>query len=317
MSTKANYLKIGVFVICTVIILVAGTIVLSAGVLKRDTLLLETYINESVQGLSVGSPVMRRGVQIGRVKEITFVTHVPEYGQSYGTQGFDTYSKYVMLVMAIDKSTFPPMPEIEQIRAMVERWVQNGLRLKLSYQGITGIAYVEADFDMGRYPPMKIGWEPKHIYIPSAPSMFVSFTQSIDRVFQRIDEIKFEELSESLKDTLDSIGTALKDARISKLREDLSGLIADLRETNRVVMGLMDESKGDQSQASIPETIAQLNTTLEHLDQFMLGQQSELEEIVTNFKRLSANLLELTANLKKYPGQLFLSSPPPKSEVMK
>jgi methyl-accepting chemotaxis protein len=79
----------------------------------------------------------------------------------------------------------------------------------------------------------------------------------------------------------------------------------------------MDESKGDQSQASIPETITQLNTTLEHLDRLILSQQSELEEIVTNFKRLSANLRELTANLKKYPGQLLLSSPPPKSEVMK
>ena len=317
MSTKASYLKIGVFVICTVIILVAGTIVLSAGVLKRDTLLLETYVIESVQGLSVGSPVMRNGVQIGRVKEITFVTHVPEYGQTYGMEGFDTYSKYVMLVMVIDKSTFLPVLENEQIRDIVERWVQNGLRLKLSYQGITGIAYVEADFDMGRYPPMEIGWEPKYIYIPSAPSMFISFTQSIDRVFQRIDSIKFEEISESLKTTLDSIGTALKDAQIPKLRKDLSGLIADLRKTNRVVMELMEESKGDGSQASIPETITQLNTTLEHLDRFVLSQQSELEEIVTNVKRLSANLLELTANLKKYPGQLLLSSPPPKSEVMK
>ncbi len=196
MSTKANYLKIGVFVICTVIVLVAGTIVLSAGILKRDTLMLETYINESVQGLSVGSPVMRNGVQIGRVKEITFVTHVPEYGQSYGTEGFDTYSKYVMLVMVIDKSTFLPVPENEQIRVIVERWIQNGLRLKLSYQGITGIAYVEADFDMGRYLPMEIGWEPKYIYIPSAPSMFISFTQSIERVFKLIESIKFDEISE-------------------------------------------------------------------------------------------------------------------------
>ena len=73
MATKANYFKIGLFVLATTGILTAGGIVLSSGFLTRETLLFETYIDESVQGLSVGSSVLHRGVQIGTVKQITFL----------------------------------------------------------------------------------------------------------------------------------------------------------------------------------------------------------------------------------------------------
>lgn len=47
-------------------------IILGAGNLSKN-LILETYFDESIQGLDVGSIVKFRGVKIGTVKEITFV----------------------------------------------------------------------------------------------------------------------------------------------------------------------------------------------------------------------------------------------------
>ena len=55
---------------------------LGAGTLFRKQLVLETYFNESVQGLEVGSKVMFRGVMVGNVSRLTFT-----YAVSAGPAG--------------------------------------------------------------------------------------------------------------------------------------------------------------------------------------------------------------------------------------
>jgi len=55
MSANTNYFKLGVFVLCAIGILIAAIIVLSSGLLGSDAILLETYIDESVQGLSTST----------------------------------------------------------------------------------------------------------------------------------------------------------------------------------------------------------------------------------------------------------------------
>ncbi|MCK4958127.1 MAG: MCE family protein [Planctomycetes bacterium] len=317
MSTKTHHFKLGLFVICTVLMLIAGIIVLSARLFVQDTLLLETYIDESVQGLSVGSPVMQRGVQIGSVKTITFVPG--EYDMQYGSTEFFTYSKYVMVIMAIDRSTFPDILEPGDIRLITKQWIANGLRLKLSYQGITGIAYVEADYvdDPQRYEPMKITWKPRNLYIPSMPSIFRSFTQSIDGIFETLNGIDFEELAVTLDETLVSIKQLIADAQVAETREDLAGLMADLRETNKYVQGLMDESKGLDGGVNIPDAIAQFSRTLKRIEQFVTAQQSEVEDIMANLRIASGNLRNMTETLKRHPSQLLFGDAPEHPEVVK
>ncbi|MCK5172240.1 MAG: MCE family protein [Planctomycetes bacterium] len=317
MSTKTHHFKLGLFVISTVLMLIAGIIVLSAHLFVQDTLLLETYIDESVQGLSVGSPVMQRGVQIGTVKTITFVPQ--EYDMYYGTTEFFTYSKYVMVIMAIDRSTFPDMLEPDDIRLITKQWVASGLRLKLSYQGITGIAYVEADYvdDPQRYEPMKITWTPRNLYIPAMPSIFRSFTQSLDGIFETLDGIDFEGLAVTLNETLVSIKQLIAEAQIAETREDLAGLMADLRETNKYVQGLMDKSKGPEGGVSIPDAIAQFDRTLKRMEQFITAQQSEVEEIMANLRMASGNIRGMTETIKRYPSQLLFGDVPEPPEVAK
>jgi len=72
MSQKANYFKLGLFIIASVAVFLAIVLALSAGQLFKRTVPIETYFNESVQGLDVGSAVKFRGVQIGRVTGIGF-----------------------------------------------------------------------------------------------------------------------------------------------------------------------------------------------------------------------------------------------------
>jgi hypothetical protein len=72
MSQKANYFRLGIFILVAAAILVAIVLALGAGNIFKRTVTIETYFDESVQGLDVGSAVKYRGVQIGRVTRIGF-----------------------------------------------------------------------------------------------------------------------------------------------------------------------------------------------------------------------------------------------------
>src|SRR3972149_246046 len=63
---RFSYFKIGLFVISATIIAVIGVVVLGVGALLQKKTILETYIDESVQGLDVGSAVKVPGVSGGK-----------------------------------------------------------------------------------------------------------------------------------------------------------------------------------------------------------------------------------------------------------
>ena len=63
MSAKANYFKIGVFTLSSAALALVGIVVLGAGTLFERSIMMETYIDESVQGLDVGAPIKFRGVK--------------------------------------------------------------------------------------------------------------------------------------------------------------------------------------------------------------------------------------------------------------
>lgn len=273
-------------------------------------------MDESVQGLSVGSPVLYRGVQIGTVKQITFLPRGYPEQIPYDSEAYHKYSRYVLVIMAVDRSNFPRDADDDTIRTIIKGWVLNGLRLKLAYQGITGISYMEADYiepQRQTDKPIDLEWEPKNIYIPAAPSLFKNLADSIESILKTLDTIDFEGIADSVVGTLDTIKVAVAEAEVPQLRAEVIGLMTDLRETNRLVMDMLDKSRSPDG-VNIPETIAQLDKTLRRLDKFVVIQQSEIEEILTNVRRTTENLRELTENLKKYPG--FLIGGPP-AEVSK
>ena len=72
MSLKANYFKLGLFVIGAVIAGVVLLVVIGSGRWFQPKLMVETYFNESVQGLEIGSKLKYRGVVIGEVTRIGF-----------------------------------------------------------------------------------------------------------------------------------------------------------------------------------------------------------------------------------------------------
>ncbi len=312
MSRKANYFRIGVFVLATIAALVVGTVVISARAFVKDVFYIETYVDQSVQGLSVGSPLNQRGVEIGRVERISFVnTEYPEFaGVSEQDQLRESleFSRYVVVVMSVNRAAIADVEEKPQFEMIISELVRKGLRLKVSVQGLTGIAYMEADYlDPDRYEPMEFPWKPKNIYIPWAPGTLKSFEQSIDSILRKVEKVDFEGISTSLNELLVTINDKAKQVQLAELVEEL-------RHTNSQIQTLFDPNSPERT--GITHAMSQMQATLANLEDFLTRQESDVEEIVENIRRVSGNLRELSEYAKRYPSQVIFGTAPPKSEVV-
>jgi len=350
MSQRANYFKIGLFVLIAGALIVAGVIVLGVGAMFRPALVMETYFDESVQGLDVGSPVKFRGIKVGDVKVITMAsTHyhtdrplvlvrINFYPDAFGRE---------------EAASFELLLAKHDMEELLKEDIQNGLRVRLASQGLTGALYVEADYlDPGRHPPMKIEWDPEYPYVPSAPAVITTMTESLDRIMRNLEQFNLPRISMGIEQALESLVQALDAANVAGVKEEARQLLAELRETNKglnrlvnhdaveataAIRRLIDRSEKplagsmaafektagnverlakrlDEASGNLPETMDELRNTLRHLDDLVVSQQRQIETSLENIRVISENLKELSENAKRHPSQLLFGGPPRQTE---
>jgi phospholipid/cholesterol/gamma-HCH transport system substrate-binding protein/paraquat-inducible protein B len=348
---KLTYFKIGVFVISATVIAVIGIVVLGAGTLFKKKNLVETYIEESVQGLDIGSPMKFRGVLVGKVDEIT-LTNVE----------YPTRRRYVLVRIDITSNVFEfPLghPTDPTFRSELER----GFRVRLAAQGLTGVAYLEADYlNPVFHPPLPIEWQPKYPYLPSGRSRITQLSDSLERILRNIEEINIPQLTASVEKSLVAMTKLAEGANLEKIGVQADALLNELTETSRQLRNLVgnpelksaltdaaaaasgarriiDEAEKPLSQmladlpratesldrlvkrldsvsADLPETSAQARQTLQRLNRLLASQQQDIEKTVENLRSISENMKELTDSSVKYPSQVLFGMPPPPSKVM-
>jgi phospholipid/cholesterol/gamma-HCH transport system substrate-binding protein len=348
---KLSYFKIGVFVISAMVLAVIGIVVLGVGSVFQRNPLVETYIEESVQGLDVGSPMKFRGVLVGKVEDITLTSAV-----------YNTRRRYVLVRIGITSNLFQ-FPLADPNDPTFKSELERGFRVRLAAQGLTGVAYLEADYlDPERNPPLEIDWQPKYPYIPSARSRILQLGDSVERILQNFEQLDIPQLTSSIEKSLAAITKLAEGANVEKIGAQANALLTEVRETNRQLKDLIasPELKStlvdaaaaassarqiieraekplnqmladlprvaesleqlakrlDSVSADLPDTSAQLRQTVQRLNRLISGQQQDIEKTVDNLRSISENLKELTDDSKKYPSQLLFGAPPPPSKVM-
>lgn len=316
MSKQPNYFWIGLFVLGALVLIVGGIVAVSADNMGVDAILMETYLNESVMGLSVGSELTHRGVPIGRIERITFVP--TDYPMVVGSRDLERFGRYVMVVVAVDPKKVPTLGDAPELfRTMMEEQVRQGLRLKLSFQGITGMAVLETDYiTIDRTNDLEINWEPKHIYIPSTPSLITSFTQAVDNVFRRLETIDFEAVVTNINGNLVTLEQTLKDLQMEEIRKTLITFVEDLSETNQQVQDVLTAAEG-LADTEITQALHEFTATLVRIERLVAFHEPDVDKILIDFRLIAANLKRLSESLKDDPAKLLLSTPPARSEVVK
>ena len=313
MTEKPNFIKLGAFLLIGTALIVAAVILFGSGAFAQERVYFETYFSESVHGLTRGSPVQESGVAFGIVEEISFVRD--DYELPSVKEGFSEYHYYVRVVCSVaEGDRIKRMPLVERKRR-IATLIENGLRLRMGSNLVTGQAYLEATYlDAERFPVMEVSWEPEYVYIPSAPSTFTTMKDSVDSILLKIDELNLKKIEQDVNKLLSSVNQAVEDADVKALSNEIQSLFAEARETNQRLKDLIASEDPGQQTSNVAETVTRLNKTLQRFDELIARGTPQVEQILESLARLSANLEQLSENLKKHPSELIFSQPPPKSE---
>lgn len=348
MNTRANYFKIGIFIITAVTILVVAMVALGAGALFRQKVMVETYLDESVQGLDVGSPVKYRGVQIGKVDRISHT-----YTKYEMEKPFDARRRYVLVEISVFADAFEGL-SAKEIGLLLARWVERGLRVRLAAQGLTGLSYLEMDYvdDPARYLELKFAWEPTACYVPSAPSTVgrvVESIESINRTLKELERADIPKIADNLDQLLVVLKQSIDEARVAALHEQAIRLLEESREAIGSVREFLDKPDLDDALAGLkriveaseddvaqitsdlrqvsarlnaasedmPQTVDEFNKTLRRLSALIADRRYDIASILENMETVSANLKELTEDAKRYPAHVLFGEPPAPSEPAK
>ena len=347
MSLKANYFKLGLFVVGAVVAGIIVIIVIGSGRWLQPRLSIETYFNESVQGLDVGSKLKYRGVVIGEVTRIGF-TYV-KYQQDRPMQ---QRARYVLVEAQIQPKLLGGRAAgagdlSDQKTADLE--IERGLRMRLAPQGITGTSYLEIDYVEPPPAVLAIDWVPASVYIPSAPSAFTTVVNAVTDILTRLHNADIEgtiaNLNTLLKTTTDKVAaidtksisqradrvlakmeTSLDNLATKQLSDRGVALLDELRATNaelkKTVSSPALQKLPDDAAAALARvqailndpnvnaSLAHLSQTLTRIDRIVGGGEADLSVTFDNLRQITDNLRDLTEESKRYPANVIFGQPP-------
>jgi ABC-type transporter Mla subunit MlaD len=305
MSERAHEFKIGAFVLVGLLLILAGLVAFAFSRDVEPVYHFETYVDGDVDGLSVGSAVKLRGVDVGQVTSIRFswIDYPPGN------------PRCVVIRFTIAKSQ-SPIPVGGDEGGKLQETVAEGLRAVVQGQGITGTSILALKYaDPKLYPPLEFSWTPKSLYIPSAPSEFSQIITAVTRVMSSLDKINFEAIGATVQSKLDDINTkAISDElqrTVSEARKaivDIRGEVDNLKladigkNTNGLLLGLQSTN------ARLEVTAGRLsNVDFRNINDTLAGTRDAVR-----------NLNDVLDELKRYPaGFLFGDPPPPASALSK
>jgi phospholipid/cholesterol/gamma-HCH transport system substrate-binding protein/paraquat-inducible protein B len=337
MSAKANYFKTGVFILSALTLGVIAIVVLSKGQWFEHLMYWETYFDESVQGLAVGSPIKYRGVQLGTVDAIEFVRDV--YGPELGKEDLLRYGRYVLV-----RGTATPPPRATDVEEELQRggMIAAGLRVRLASQGVTGLVYLEADYlDPKESPALEVPWKPRTTYLPSARSTVSVLSTALQNIARDLEKADIHSVARDLDSLVLEVTNSVKEANVQVLssqtghvltefqgiaqqvrrlveNRDFKSIISDAARTVEGTKDLVAELSQAAKQIKVasdkfPDTSARLERTVRRIDMLLANKSQDIEETVENLRAVSENLRELTDHAKRYPAQVFLGEPPPRA----
>ena len=321
---KSSYVKIGAFVCAAILLAVVAVILMGSGPMHKRELLFETYVEETVQGVSEGSALKYRGIPVGSVKSISFATYdytAEDVRPDASAEDVDRASRYARIVLAVDTTD---MPDPEEFQRFLERETAKGLRAHMKSQGITGLVYVDCDYEDPGSPTLPVPWNPKHPYIPMAPSLSKTLTDAVQGVAQEIRgfadvranvtnlAVRIAALVDNANAVLGGVpalvaaasnAVASADAFLRAAKDDAAPLPGLLSETSNLVVSasaFLDSVKGDVAGVAASST-----NFLAGADATVAGLRTPLESTLDDLSRASRNLADILDAIRDDPGRLF------------
>ena len=279
MSQKANPTLIGTFVFGAIVIGIGAVIFFGSANLFAKKQLYETYFNQSVNGLAIGSNVKYKGVTVGKVTKVQLKFQgqgePPIVRALYEINTDNLLNKFGLSISLSDYK-------------LHERAVANGFRAKMDFESlISGQLYIALDFYKDASPPnLHQETDPSIFEIPPQPSDIEAILANLTKAIGNIGNVDFGSLANQLQAVLKSA-----DAAIEALHLDRLGVSLD-----KAANSISDLANGDQVKGaltSVRQSFEQLTVTLKSLNPAV----SDLKPTIDQAKVALTNLQKSTAEL--------------------
>ena len=311
MAKQANRMMIGVFVVIAVIIMAASLVVFGSGKFFKKTVKCVMYFDGSVKGLSVGSPVLFQGVQIGSV--VSIVLEVDPAKMQIQIPVVIEYEPEKFKVAAgarkVHRDPHKTIPKL----------IERGLRGILTTQSfITGQLAIEIGFYPDStmcYPPAKIDKNYKeYIVIPTCQSTIQKLADALEKLDLRTLETHLESAMNGLAKlvnnpdlaaSIKSLKATLKDAQkfAAKLNRQVDPLAKDTKKAVNNISKLarnLDGRVGGVT-TNLDKTLTAARGILSEDSPLIVDLENTLQEI----SAMSRSIRHLASYLEQHPETLI------------
>lgn len=246
-----------------------------------------TYIDESIRGLSPGSPVEYRGFKLGEVIDVR-IELAPDMIETRIPILFEIQPERIQAAGTTDPETRVPI--------MVER----GFRVQLRTGNlVTGQKLLALDY----FPdadPAEVYTEGQYMVIPSQPAPAQEIVNDIARVANRLADVPFDEIGQDLGATADGINQLVNSA---ELQATIENLAATLEQSSQLMTTVNTDMAPELTSAvsSVEDTVASLRTMVDANS----GTQRELTRLLVELTDATRSIKALTDYLERHPEALI------------
>jgi phospholipid/cholesterol/gamma-HCH transport system substrate-binding protein len=301
MNAKTNYILVGLFVLGLGAAFIGVLLWLSAGGPGKHYDKYIVYMTESVSGLSKDAGVKYRGVDVGRVRDISLDPTNPER---------------VRLLLDIEEGT--PI-KVDTVAT-------------LETQGLTGLASINLSGGSKDALPLRASKDGQYPVIPSRPSLLGRLDQSVSKLIENLIETSnrlnhlldhgnqdavsntlkhFETISAHLADNMNTVSTAMNDfaATMRNVRQasgDLPKLVKQARDGAAAMKHMADELA-----ATGVALRKRVDAGGKDMQRFASQTLPQAQAMVEELRLAAENLRRMSEQLQRNPSVLIYGAPKP------
>ena len=278
MKNKLNPMLAGTFVLGALVLMVTALLTLRSCNVFSKTGRFVAYFNESVQGLSVGSAVKLRGVQVGRVVSVQV---------QFDSQ---TRSSQVVVVAELNQNVVNDEAghSIKLTdRATLQRLIEQGLRAKIDLAGITGLQFVELDFlNPQLSPPQRSDHQSDYPTMPTLPSGMSELTANLSKIVNNLNKIDFTGISQNLNALLTNASQKVSTLDLKQMVATVTAAAASIE-----TLAGSDEARNafvnlNKTTTELQRLFAKLNTQVEPVSAELLRSLHSFQEAADGVQKL-------------------------------
>jgi paraquat-inducible protein B len=190
MSKRANPTMIGVFVLVAVALVVTGILVLGGLQLFREEMTAVAFFDGDVGGLSVGSPVLFRGAQLGQVSAIKIA--------------LDPHNRIAVYVKIAPKRG-PEGPPRIRTQKDLQPFIDRGLRAQLKIVSlVTGQLSVSLNY-LPQTPAVLTGLDPEIPELPTVPTQLEQYQARLERILDALEKTDLAQVAQDISEMVRSV----------------------------------------------------------------------------------------------------------------